>query len=188
MFYDWTEWLDHVTDPSNVFRLESLGGDLYRITLAGTVMQQGTPQDQTRFNNVESGIVDAHGAASLLLNFARQIGWDKDDVLAWIGKVNIVYYGTTELTNSEEFPFNNSLASVSIGATLDNAYYEVQTKVVEAYEGMNDIKETAAFWNVGEIEVSDKLTNGFKLSYAGSAAKVKVAWAVIPQTAVMPGT
>ena len=169
--YDWTTWLDHVTSPSNVFRIEDQGGGLYKITLAGTVMQQGTPQDQTRFNNIESGIVDAHAAADLLINFARQLGWTQDDILTWLGKVNTVYVGTATLTNSEEFPFHSAPQSVSIGATLDNAYYEVQTKV------------TSFTGNVGEVVVSDKLTNGFKLSCTGSAPSVAVAWVVIPQTA-----
>ena len=169
--YDWSIWLDHVTSPSNVFRIEDQGGGLYKITLAGTVMQQGTPQDQTHFNNIECGIVDAHTAVDLLLNFTRQLGWTKDDILTWLGKVNTVYVGTKELTNAQEFPFHDAAQSVSIGATLDNTYYEVQTKV------------TAFTGNVGEIEVSDKLTNGFKLSCTGSASSVTVAWVVIPQTA-----
>ena len=169
--YGWPAWLDHVTDPPNVYRLVDLGGGLYQLTLAGTVMQQGTAQDQTHFNNIEGGIVDAHIASSLLLNFARQLGWTKDDILTWLGKVNTVYVGTATLTNAEAFPFHSSPQSVSIGATLDNSYYEVQTKVTE-FSGC-----------VGEIEVSDKLANGFKLSHTGSAKSVKVSWALIPLTA-----
>ena len=172
--YEWTSWLDHVTSPSNCFVLKNLNTNEeipVIITPSGTIMQQGTPQDQTRFNNIEAGIVDAHSAVDLLLNFARQQGWTQDDILAWIGKVNTVYIGTKTLTNAQEFPFHDAAQSVSIGATLDNAYYEVQTKV------------TAFTGNVGEIEVSDKLTNGFKLSCTGSASSVTVAWVVVPQTA-----
>lgn len=169
--YDWTNWLDHVTSPSNVYRLEDLGGGLYKLTLAGEVMQQGTPQDMAHFNNIEGGVIDAHMAVQLLVNFVRQKGWTQDDILTWLGKVNTVYIGTATLTNTETFPFHSNPQSVSIGATLDNAYYEVQTKVT-AFSGC-----------VGEIEVSDKLTNGFKLSHTGSAESVTVAWTVIPQIA-----
>ncbi len=169
--YDWTSWLDHVTSPSNCFTITDNGDNTYTIALAGTVMQQGTPQDQTHFNNIESGIIDAHTAAALLMQFARQSGWTQDEILAWLGKVNTVYAGTAVLTNSQVFPFNDSLQSVSIGATLDNTYYEVQTKV------------TAFVGNVGEVEVSEKLTNGFKLSFTGSATSATVAWVVVPQTA-----
>ncbi len=172
--YDWTTWLDHVTDPSNVFRIEDLGGGLYRITMAGTVMQQGTPQDQTNFNNIESGIVDAHAAAALLLNFARQTGWRVDQIEDYIKKKNSVIIGTASLTNSMEFPFNNSIQTISLGTSLDNVYYDVETKV------------TASAGNIGEIEVSDKLVNGFKLSYTGSASSVTVAWAVVPKIVSTP--
>lgn len=169
--YDWSYWLDHVTSPSNAFRIEDIGGGLYKITLAGTVMQQGTPQDQSHFNNIEGGIVDAHAATALLLNFARQVGWQKDDILSWIGKVNTVYAGTTNLTNAEEFPFHSAPQSVSIGASLDNTYYDVQTRV------------TTFSGSVGDVEISDKLVNGFKLSYTGSASSATIAWVVIPQIA-----
>ena len=169
--YEWEYWLDHVTNPSNVFMLEDMGGGLVRLTLAGTVMQQGTPQDQAHFNNIESGIVDAHAASALLLNFARQIGWTVEDILAYLGKVKTIYTGTKNLTNSLEFPFNDSRQSVSIGAALDNTVYEIQTRV------------TASVGNVGEVEITDKLINGFKLSYTGSAPSATIAWVVIPQTA-----
>ena len=121
-------------------------------------------------SGLEAGNEDSHLAVSLLLNFVRQIGWAQDDILAWLDKTNTVYVGSVTLTNSQEFPFNDSAASVSIGATLDNTYYEVQTKV------------TAFSGNLGEIEVFDKLTNGFKLAYTGSAASATIAWAVIPQS------
>ena len=70
------------------------------------------------------------------------------------------------LTNSLEFPFNNSEKSVSI-TTQDNAKYVVLTEIV------------SAVGNPGEIEVSDKLNNGFKLSFTGSASQVIVKYTVI---------
>ena len=42
---------------------------------------------------------------------------------------------------------------------------------------------TAVTGNAGEIEVSDKLVNGFKLSFTGSASSVTVAWVVLPKPA-----
>jgi len=172
--YDWEIWLDHVTDPSNVFTVVDNGNGTWTITPAGTVMQQGTPQDQAHFNNIEAGVLDAHAAHALLLNFARQTGWRVDDIEAYIKDQNIVYVGTTQLTNTLSFPFNDSQKSVSIGATLDNAYYDVATQVTESVG------------NVGEVEVVDKLTNGFKLRYTGSASSATVAWIVAPRTVATP--
>jgi hypothetical protein len=161
--YDWTYWLDHVTSPSNCFRIVDNGDGTVTITMAGTVMQQGTPQDQTRFNNIEGGIVDAHAASALLLNFARQLGWRVDD----LETATVQEVGQKTLTNSETFPFNNSKSSVALANARDNKNYIVV------------IADVTGTGNVGEIEVTDRLVNGFKLAFTGSAKNVTVTYAVI---------
>ena len=65
--YQYTDWKDHVTLPANCFKITDNGDGTVTITPAGTVMQQGTPQDQTHFGNLEKGMLDAHTAALLLL-------------------------------------------------------------------------------------------------------------------------
>ena len=184
-------WLDHVTDPANVFTLEKVGENTYRITPAGTVMQRGTPQDQNHFNRMEDGIFDAHLAATLLFNALRQYEWGEDerthtytgatlldmdavvrqlliftrhnkdvieDILKWMADHDITETGTVNLTNSLKFPFNNSKQSVSLTKTRKTTNYVVLTEVT-AFNG-----------NVGEVEVTGKLTNGFQIGYTGSAA------------------
>lgn len=165
--YEWTRWLDHVTSPSNVFFITKNNDDTYTITPAGTVMQQGTPQDQTHFNNMEEGILDAHISEAVLLNFARQIGWHVDDIQKWINDHDSFEIGTTTLTNTQAFPFNNSKKSVALAKTRNTTNYVVMTEVT-AFKG-----------NVGEIVVSDKLTNGFKIAHTGSASSVTVKYVVI---------
>ena len=198
--YDVTKWLDHVTDPANVFILEKIEGNKYRITPAGIVMQQGTPQDQTHFNKMEAGILDAHIAAGLIfnalrqfewayeeqaetftgatlldvdivtrliLNLARQNRWDIDDIQKWMADHDITEIGTVTLTNSLNFPFNNSKRSVSLAKTRKTTNYVVLTEVT-AFNG-----------NVGEVEVTGKLTNGFQIGYTGSAASATIKYVVI---------
>ncbi len=161
--YNWTKWLDHVTDPSNRFTVVENGDGTWTITPTGTVMQQGTPQDQVRFNNMEDGIVDAHATIALLLNFVRQQGWEQDDIeQELIGEI-----GTVTLNNSETFPFNNSLVSVSLANTRKTLNYLVIVEV------------PVATGNVGEIIVTDKLINGFKIGFTGSAKSVTVKYKVI---------
>ena len=161
--YDWTKWLDHVTDPSNRYTLVDNGDGTFTIARTGTVMQQGTPQDQVRFNNIEDGIVDAHAAVALLLNFSRQQGWEQDDIeQELIGEL-----GTVTLNNSEAFPFNNSLVSVSLTKPRKTLNYLVIVEV------------PAATGNVGEIVVTDKLINGFKIGFTGSSKSVTVNYKVI---------
>lgn len=152
--YDWTKWLDHVTDPSNRYTMADNGDGTFTIARTGTVMQQGTPQDQVRFNNIENGIVDAHLAVDLLLNYARQNEWE-------------VEIGTKALTNTEVFPFNNSIQTISLVSRRENANYIV---IVEVPSHVS---------NIGDIVISDKLINGFKMAYTGSASAVTVKYTVL---------
>ena len=165
--YDPTRWLDHVTSPSNVFYIVKNNDDTYTITPAGTVMQQGTPQDQTNFNKMEDGILDAHVSIGVLLNFCRQIGWDVEVIQKWISDHDSFEIGTVTLTNTLAFPFNNSKKSVSLAKARKTTNYVVMPEV------------TAFTGNVGEIEVSDKLVNGFKIAHTGSASSVTVKYVVI---------
>ena len=165
--YPWQYWLDHVTDPSNVFTVVDNGDGTYTITPAGTVMQQGTPQDQAHFNNIEAGVLDAHMMASLLLNFARQMGWRVEDIEAYIAEHNVVETGTVTLHNSLSFPFNNSVQTVALTREQQSVNYVVITNI-GAFDG-----------NVGDIEVTDRLVNGFKVAYTGSAASATINYIVI---------
>lgn len=78
-----------------------------------------------------------------------------------------VEIGTKALTNTQKFPFNNSQQSIALTNTQSNGDYIVMTEVVSAYG------------NVGEVEVTDKLTNGFKIAYTGSAPSVTIRYVVI---------
>lgn len=152
--YQRTYWQDHVTDPSGVFNLTRNDDGTYTITRAGDVMQQGTPQDQSHFNNIEIGISDAHLALALLLNSQRQNAWE-------------IEIGTVTLTNTGIYPFNSSAKSVALEAAKDSTSYVVLTEV-QSFSG-----------NVGEVEITDKLTNGFKIGYTGSAKSATIKYIVI---------
>ncbi len=212
-----TGWLDHVTDPSDVFTITDLGNGTFRIKKAGTVMTQGTPQDQDHFNNMEYGIWDAQMTAALLLNFcrqllwrteadeetaaarhdatdqrmtqheeasersfldlsiayslllnhARQVGWLAADLEKWAACFEA---GEVEFTSTAVFPytlFSRPSKTIALTQRRPNSDYVVLTEV-ESFVG-----------NVGEIVVYDKLDNGFKLSYTGSASSVKIKYTVI---------
>ena len=66
------------------------------------------------------------------------------------------------LTNSNDFYFNNSAKTVALSAMRSTTDYRVDTEI----QG-NTI-------NVGDIVVYDKQMNGFKIAYTGSAASVTV--------------
>ena len=75
--------------------------------------------------------------------------------------------GTVILTNNQKFPFNDSAVSVPLKSEQKNIGYTVLPEIVSA-EG-----------NPGEISVSDKQVNGFKLGYTGSASSVVVKYIVM---------
>ena len=257
--YNWAEWLDHVTDPSNCFTITDNGIGTVTIKKAGTVMTQGTPQDQAHFNNMERGILEAQVVGALVLNFARQlesradiadsgldalgseiesaneqieavresvdiqgmdlgsalalvlnyarqlewradvsdeayaafegetnlnlqdvshalslilnhtrqVGWQVADLEKWAAAYEA---GEVEFTSTTAFPytlFSRPSKTIALAQKRPNSDYVVLTEIV-SFTG-----------NVGEVVISDKLDNGFKLSYTGSASNVKIKYTVI---------
>ena len=114
--YNPTPWKDHVTNPSNCFNITKNDDGTYQITRAGTVMQQGTPQDAAHFTNQEDGIWELFACYGLLLNYARQMGWD-------------VERGSINLTNTAKpYPFNNSQKTVALQMQRPSRDYIVITE------------------------------------------------------------
>lgn len=82
-------------------------------------------------------------------------------------KLRVVETGTVTLTNSLEFPFNNSRKTVALVTAQANSDYLVDVEVDEANG------------NVGEVIVSSRMTNGFAIEFTGSATSVSVNYFVI---------
>lgn len=167
MAYPITEWLDEVDEYEDIF-VESASsatpGGIKHTKYRGTVQQVGTPMNATNFNNMECGILDAHIAEDLIVNFVRQNLWRIQD----LERATAQETGTVTLTNSLEFPFNNSIVTVPLTVTRQNLNYVVEVIKVETTGGP-----------AGEIEVSERQVNGFKMAFTGSASSVKVTYAVI---------
>ncbi len=123
----------------------------------GTVVQQGTSQNAEHFNHMEDGILDSHAALALLFNYARQNAWE-------------IEHGSVTLTNSDKYPFNNSKRTVALATVRESSDYLVMYEVV-GYE------EKAGC--VGNIEITEKLINGFKMAFTGSTSAVTVNYVVI---------
>ena len=75
--------------------------------------------------------------------------------------------GSVTLTNTQDFPFNDSIRTVAISPTRANANYIV------------DFHVASAIGNVGDIVVSDKLLNGFKIEFTGSASSVTINYQIL---------
>lgn len=119
--------------------------------ISGEVIQEGTNQSAGNFNNMEGGIQDASVAAAMLLIAAGQLQ-----------AAAAVEEKVVTLTNNQRYPFNNSQQTVSLGVTRTTTAYTVDVEIGD-HDG-----------DVGNVVISDKLLNGFKVRYDGSAKRATV--------------
>ena len=149
-------WQDHVTQYENRYtESRNDDGTITHTPVEGEVIQQGTPQNATNFNHMEDGITNAGELAALLaISTIHQQQSTKD--LA--GEVMAV-----TLTNTQEYPFNNSAKTVALAQEKNHADYTVAAEVVSYSGGFP-----------GEVVISAKLLNGFKVAFTGSAKSVAV--------------
>ena len=115
------------------------------------VIQEGTPQSAGNFNNMEHGISDAHLAAAMLI---IQSGLTADQVATEEKAVT--------LSNSQSYPFNNSTQTIALSRVRNFTDYTVEAEITD-HEG-----------NVGEVRIFDRMLNGFKVAYDGSAKTATV--------------
>lgn len=138
--YDIIRWQDEVIDQN------------------GDIMQEGTLHDEVNMNRMEGGILESHLLATMLL----QQGIQQKQILADLeGEV-----GQVALTNSEIFPFNNSIKTIALQKQRDTLNYRVITEVVSA-DG-----------EIGDVIITDKQLNGFKIAFTGSAKNVTIKYYV----------
>lgn len=150
-------WKDHAVTPANTYTVTQNSDGTITLTPAGTVIQQGTNMSAVNFNNQEEGVLAANVSAAEALRLIRDLE-DKADALK-----GIIIEAT--LTNSSKYPFNNSKKTLAF-ATADTRYDKDYTVTVEA--------EAADGGIIGDIIISDKLVNGFKIEFTGSAKSVAV--------------
>lgn len=115
------------------------------------IIQDGTPQSAGNFNNMEHGISDAHLAAALLI---IQSGLTADQVAT--------EEKTVTLSNSQSYPFNNSTQTIALSTVRNFTDYTVEAEVL-AHSG-----------NVGDVRIFDRMLNGFKVAYDGSAKSATI--------------
>ena len=132
--YRRTFWLDKVEDV-----------DTHEI------IQEGTDQSAGHFNNAEHGISDVNLAAALILISssltAEQVATEER---------------TITLTNSQSYPFNNSVQTIALATASNFTDYTVEAEVLD-HSG-----------NVGDVRIFDRMLNGFKVAYDGSAKSATI--------------
>ena len=120
------------------------------------VIQSGTPQSAGNFNNMENGIQDASVALAQMMIANREMEHQLE-------KEAEVEEHTITLTNTQAYPFNNSKTTVNLTKVRANKTYLVDVEITAHSGG-----------EVGDIKITDKLLNGFKVEFDGSATSVTV--------------
>lgn len=152
---DLINWKDHVVEYPGRFQEETSNGLVTHTPAPGKVKQQGTPQNATNFNIMDLAAFEAMLMAAEGNRCLRHV---KDALGGLSGdKIRVT------LTNSLLYPHNDSQKTVQLPVTRNNVDYTVDCEVV-----------SVAWGAVGDFEFSDKLKNGFKIAFTGSARSVTV--------------
>lgn len=145
---------DHVVVYTNRYRMTNLGGNMVQLDKEpGEVVQQGTPLNGANMNKLDSAALEA--AYIAVLN-SLEIRHLKDQADAQEGEQIQV-----KLTNNQTYPINDSIKAVPLSRNRNRKNYTVLAEIVSSTGG-----------GVGEIRVTDKMVNGFKIAFSGGASSV----------------
>lgn len=162
---DWFPAYNSITPSSITYSCYVAVGNASTVTVQDATASLVTRAD---LDEIEDQIrFDTDTSVRLLTNTLRQVSWAQQADADEIDKLELMEKGSVTLTNTEAFPFNNSQKSVSLATERATKDYIVTI-----------VSATASTGNVGEIVVSDKLVNGFKIAHTGSAVNVTVDYMV----------
>ena len=154
--YEQTLWQDHVTEFEDRYtESRNDDGTITHTPVEGEIIQQGTPKNATNFNHMENGISNATEVAALM---ALSAVHHQQAIADLQGETK-----TVTLKNTQSYPFNNSQQSVALATERNHMDYTVDAEIVDYTGGFP-----------GDIVISDKLLNGFKMAHTGSAKSVTV--------------
>ena len=165
--FDRELWQDSVRDPARTYKFIQNSDGTVTVVPAGKLIQQGTNQSAENFNRMETAIQDTQIAQQIIFQHQLQFESDHEERVSGLETENVVESGTVTLTNSLKYPFNNSDKTINLAKTRKTINYLVEARVTGYSGGLP-----------GEITVSDKALNGFKLGFDGSAKTVTVKYIV----------
>lgn len=151
-----TYWKDEVVEhPYRYKETQNSDGTIEHTPNPGDVLQEGTPQSADNFNNMEHGIFEA---LALGTETARVVSSVQRKVVGLTEEAHRV-----TLTNKQEYPFNDSTLDVRLSPERNTKEYTVTVEPVSTTGGA-----------LGDVEITNKLLNGFKVHFTGSAKSATI--------------
>lgn len=148
------DWKDHVVEHPNRYEEKSVSeGVVELVKSPGEIIQQGTPMNANNFNAMDYMAMQAVLMSAENARYIRGILQQTEGLEGELIQVT--------LNNTQKYPFNNSKKAIQLSKNRNSKNYFVTAEVVSK---MGE--------SIGDIEVTEKLLNGFKLSYTGSASQV----------------
>ncbi len=163
--YNFKNWVDRVTQFVNRFKeTNNSDGSITHERVDGEVLKTGTAQSAANFNNMEGGILEN---SLLLAEATRVLKEHGRDIEAMTGEMHIIY-----LYNTAKYPANNSKKTIALKQPRNNTDYIIAARVVFAVMPNGVAIDGDPAGTAGNIVVTDKLLNGFKVQYTGNAKEV----------------
>lgn len=98
---------------------------------------------------------------------AWEVGALKENETSFFVRDKKIQVGEIILKNDQDYPFNNSTQTVALKNTMKNKNYWIYTELMKSNGP------------IGQVKTFDKLLNGFKISYSGSATLAKFRYIVM---------
>jgi len=149
--YARTYWLDQVSDHPTHYEIFLIGIDEYEVNPKyGTITIPGTPMDASHFNLLEAGVFEAQEMILLLSDALSKLERDSQEEIF-----------TVSLTNTKEYPFNDSTANVLLDIARSNLNYHIWWEVSTITGGF-----------LGDVNITSKALTGFTIAFDGDATAV----------------
>lgn len=162
-------WKDRVTEFTNRYR-ETVNADGTKTLekVPGEITQVGTPQNAANFNNLESGTLEN---SLVLAEHTRALIVQQQRTADLAGE----YIEFSMSRGNVKYPAPVQAGTVALLSRRNNCGYDVACRIVSVtLAGNGGTLQGDAAGVVGNVVITEKLLNGFKVAYTGSAQQVRV--------------
>lgn len=170
--YSFKNWLDRVTEFTDRYReTANADGTTTHTKVPGEVIQAGTPQNAANFNNLEGGVLEN----SLVLAEHTRTLLATQRSLANLAGEAVTFTAPTRIP---KYPAPAVQQTIALAQRRNNTAYDVAVRIVSTTLPGGIVTQGDPAGVVGTVLITDKLLNGFKVAYTGSAQSVTLEFGI----------